>query len=254
MNLIQGRPLVGFYGIFEENFGKPTNGPMPTVTPSFVGNSLLPFRCPSCQRVCQELACTVTREHYADPRPGRDNHFCHACGCRFRIDLRGVKLPCALAPGADVAPSMVDGVWQDVPEDSMIDAIGTIFGTIFGSSQPGRSGYEILGERRTQLGYDDDSVLGASLWNWFRPRREIVTAPMRVVVSPPKGASTAFISPQSVSVSGGSRSIPPRSFSADTIYYDKPTNVTVVPANGMSKTFRPGTVGYLQIYGGRSTR
>ncbi len=148
MNLIQGRPLLGFWGIFEGCYGdESTESPMRTITPSFVGGSMLPFRCARCKDVCQDLACPVTREHYKDTREGRDNHFCSRCGCRFKIDMAGTPLPCALSAGAVVGPSKVecDGTvtWQDRDDNSIL---GTILGTILGAlSKPSTNGYRALG-------------------------------------------------------------------------------------------------------------
>lgn len=120
MRQIAGPELCGFWGMFESSYGDPaTEEGMPTVTPSFVGNSLLPFRCPSCAEVPQDLACPKTREKYRDTRPGRSNHWCPLCGARFRLDERGTPLATALPAGAVVGPSRVERsgavTWQDRP-------------------------------------------------------------------------------------------------------------------------------------------
>ena len=118
--------------MFEADFGDPkTESPMRVITPSFVGQSLLPFRCPRCQKVPQALACPFTREHYKDPRPGRDNHHCPLCGCRFKINLRGVQLGTPIQAGAEVGPSRVECggkiTWQDVPPSLPAKILGAIF-------------------------------------------------------------------------------------------------------------------------------
>lgn len=132
---IAGSSLVGFYGLFENDFGRPeTETDMPTMIPSWVGNSLLPFRCPHCSGVPQALACPLTREKYKDTRPGRTNYFCPLCGGRFRIDLRGCPLPSPLEAGATVGPSQIQRgesiTWQDRP--SLVQKIvGTLLGWMY---------------------------------------------------------------------------------------------------------------------------
>lgn len=144
-NLISGRPLLGFWFMFEQCYGDPeTESPMRTITPSCVGGALLPFRCPRCQDVARELASPKTREWYRDTRKGRDNHFCPSCGCRFKINMEGMELPCALEKGAMVAPSKVECggevAWQDMGAERGVAA--TVLGFLISASA--RSGYQIL--------------------------------------------------------------------------------------------------------------
>src|SRR5882724_9650177 len=138
MQSIAGPMLCGFCDLFESYWGN-LNTPVPycTVTPTFVGNSMLPFRCPSCKEVPQELACPETRERYHDKREGRDNYWCPLCGYRFEINLKGVSLSSDLKAGAMVGPSTVtcDGqvTWQDK------GWVSTVLGALFGSRK--RGGY-----------------------------------------------------------------------------------------------------------------
>lgn len=129
--LISGPSLCGFHGIFEDDFGAAeTESDMPTITPSAVGNSMLPFRCPTCREIPQALACPKTREHYRDRREGRERvYWCPLCRSRFRLDNNSVPLPCALEAGAVVGPSRVErgGMvsWQDRP-----GTVSTVLGAI----------------------------------------------------------------------------------------------------------------------------
>ena len=152
--LLPGRPLLGFYGLFEEDYGdEATAREAIVVTPSKVGSALLPFRCPKCQEVPQELACPVTREHYRDPRPGGGHH-CPRCGCRFQIDLRGTPLTSTLPAGAKVGPSLVERAgktyWQDRSDrvtEGVHATVRTILGALFGRPAVRTSGYAVLGLR-----------------------------------------------------------------------------------------------------------
>lgn len=130
---------------FEAGWGDPsTPKPYVTITPSFVGNSLLPFRCPNCKRPAQELACPKTRKKYHDQREGRDNYYCPECGYRFKIDLAGTPLASTLKAGATVGPSKITRggktSWQDRPG---------ILGTVLGAMLPlrGAGSYEALAQR-----------------------------------------------------------------------------------------------------------
>ena len=125
-----------------------------TITPSRVGNALLPFRCPRCKEIPQDLACPVAREHYKDPRPGGAYH-CPRCGCRFRINLQGTPLDSTLPAGAEVGPSRVERAgktsWQDRPgavAEGVRSAVVTLLGA-FGMdrSTTRTSGYAVLGLR-----------------------------------------------------------------------------------------------------------
>lgn len=128
--LIPGPPLCGFFAHFESAYGRAdTETDMPTVTPSRVGNSLLPWRCPSCGAPMQELACPHTRKMYCDTRPGREGIcWCPRCNARFRLDERGVDLPCDLKAGAEVGPSLVTrggaSRWQDGP--GLLQTLGAV--------------------------------------------------------------------------------------------------------------------------------
>lgn len=154
--LIQGPSLCCFWGLFEQDFGDPTTeSPMRTITPSFVGNSMLPFRCPRCKDVCQDLACPLLRDHYHDQREGRDNHFCPRCGCRFKISMSGMPLPCAIQTGADVGPSKVEYnnevIWQDRTDRTTSTIIGILFAPYFKTTttyDKTKNGYHVLATRR----------------------------------------------------------------------------------------------------------
>ena len=117
---IPGPILAGFHDLFEAHYGDvETERDMPTVHPSWVGNSMLPHRCPRCREVPQALACPTERKKFTDDRPGRGNVWCPLCGARYWLGA-GAPLRWALPAGACVAPSRVveaDGRerWQDAP-------------------------------------------------------------------------------------------------------------------------------------------
>lgn len=92
MRHLPGPSLMGFYGMFERDFGDPSTNPVKcTVAPSCIGAVLLPFPCPRCGRTV-DFSNPSTRNEYRDQRPGRANHWCPWCGFRFRLDSRGVPV------------------------------------------------------------------------------------------------------------------------------------------------------------------
>lgn len=145
---IAGPSLAGWWGFFESDRGDPsTEADMPTIAPSFVGESMLPFRCPSCKEVPQALACPRTREHYRDKRPGRGNFWCPLCDARFKLDeAAGVPLPSDLKAGAFVGPSRVtrpSGVtWQDRP--GLLDGAASVLGLLLPRVRLHSDGYRLL--------------------------------------------------------------------------------------------------------------
>lgn len=136
---IEGPSLCGFHGLFESDYGdSSTPEPLCTITPSFVGNSMLPFRCPRCEKIMQALACPKTRDMFRDKRPGHGNYFCPDCGYRFKLNEEGTPLTSSLPAGALCGPSRVDCVggsstWQDNPGfiEAAIDvALETVLGAV----------------------------------------------------------------------------------------------------------------------------
>lgn len=88
--------MCGLYGFFETDFGDPeTKQPYKRVTPTRVGDALLPFHCPRCKKVI-DFSNPERRSHYHDTRVldgnKRDNYFCPACGNRFFINKQGQPL------------------------------------------------------------------------------------------------------------------------------------------------------------------
>lgn len=104
---IKGPVLVGFYGLFEEDYGDPeTPTPLCTLTPSRTGAALLPFRCVRCE--CKvDFSDSSRLECYRDGRDGRGNHFCPACGFRFHVKHDGPVFTGKL-DGGGCAPAKVD--------------------------------------------------------------------------------------------------------------------------------------------------
>ena len=110
------RSLLGFHGLFAEDYGDPaTAKPYPCVTPSRVGPVLLPFPCPHCGSVRDEMVDAALRMHYLHPRDGY--YFCPSCNKRYELDLAGMPLATALEPGATFAPARV----EHPPKDGATD-------------------------------------------------------------------------------------------------------------------------------------
>ena len=101
MRFIPGTPLLGFAEAFDEAYGRP--GPTPRVTPSRVGEKLLPFACPHC---AAPVGHNVVMLGYLDPNRG--HRWCPSCRGRFTLASAGTPLVGALARGAKVAPALVD--------------------------------------------------------------------------------------------------------------------------------------------------
>jgi len=103
--LIPGPVLLGFAEIFDEAWGKPAPNP-PRVTPSKVGEVLLPFPCPHCSAARPEPVDPRRRSLYEDP--GRGFSFCPVCLGRYVVDRAGVPLLGELPRGATSAPARVE--------------------------------------------------------------------------------------------------------------------------------------------------
>jgi hypothetical protein len=104
--VIKGTPLLGFADAFDASWGNPaTPKPYLRVTPSRLGDALLPFRCPGCGAVLTQFSDPGSRSCYTDPQRG--HRWCPACGLRILLDVGGMPLPAPLLPGAVVAPSKV---------------------------------------------------------------------------------------------------------------------------------------------------
>lgn len=105
--LIPGPVLVGFGEIFDRSFGNPkTEKPYPKVTPSKIGDVLLPFLCPHCGSVRSAVIDKKTRLGYWDKE--RDFSWCPACQGRYVINPDGAPLEEPLEPGATHAPALVE--------------------------------------------------------------------------------------------------------------------------------------------------
>lgn len=119
---LPGTPVTGFFGMFEENYGKPEDGPLSTIVPSTEKGTILPFSCPACDKAI-DFRSKKEREKFHDTRIGvsamsgrrvkRDNYYCPYCGYRFKLNFHGNPLKTAIY-GKAVAPSEV------------IDADGTV--------------------------------------------------------------------------------------------------------------------------------
>lgn len=137
---LPGPPVVGFWGLFENDFGS-SSTPVPycTVAPTKIGSALLPFHCPHCRAVV-DFSDPRRREMFHDTRRWtswrglkkgtvKNRHYwCPSCGARFFLDLAGTPLVGPLAPGT-VAPSRVTCgdvavVQREIADPSGTDVLG----------------------------------------------------------------------------------------------------------------------------------
>lgn len=124
--LIPGPVLIGFADVFDASFGDPkTPRPYPKVTPSRVGDTLLPFPCPHCGAVRSAVIDPKKRGGYYDSE--RKFSWCPSCQGRYVVKPEGTPLQRALPPGAMYAPALVErgGEVETLgePEDGL-DALG----------------------------------------------------------------------------------------------------------------------------------
>lgn len=132
---IAGPSVCGFFGAFEQDYGTPPTGALPRVTPSRVGDAILPFNCPSCDAKI-DFSDRKKRESYHDTRVSgsakNDNYWCPGCAARFKLNLRGKKFNGAVDNG--VAPSTVEMI--AIGDDGLVDIKrienGPRFGTLVG--------------------------------------------------------------------------------------------------------------------------
>jgi hypothetical protein len=105
--LIPGPVLVGFAEFFDRSYGNPktpkVNGGYPIVTPSKIGQTLLPFVCIYCDKVQSVDPKQVT--DYTDNQRGFS--WCPSCRGRYVLDTNGQPLTQDLPPGAEYAPAVV---------------------------------------------------------------------------------------------------------------------------------------------------
>ena len=108
---LAGPTICGLWGMFEDNFGlSSTPTPYARVTPSRVGDALLPFHCPGCGGVI-DFSDAARREAFHDTRSGHDNYWCPRCGARFEINDAAAAASGAVTIGADgAATSIVEQV------------------------------------------------------------------------------------------------------------------------------------------------
>ncbi len=137
---LSGPTVCGFHGMFEADFGTPSKGPYPRVTPSKVGAALLPFHCPCCDEVI-DFSDPERREQYHDTRDDsgkpRDNYWCPNCGSRFLLNLKGKPFKGTI--DEHVAPAEVETI--AVGDDGMVNykritkapTPASIFGSMFTS-------------------------------------------------------------------------------------------------------------------------
>lgn len=107
-DLLPGPPLLGFALIFDEAYGKPSLLSYPRVTPSRIGDILLPFPCVHCGAVRSETINPKKRDGYRDKYRGFS--FCPSCQGRYILNLAGTPLTKELPPGAFFAPAHVEGI------------------------------------------------------------------------------------------------------------------------------------------------
>jgi len=125
--LIPGPVLVGFSELFDEAHGRSnTPRPYPKVTPSKIGDVLLPFSCPHCHQVRSAVVDRRTRLGYRDA--DRDFSWCPACRGRYVINPEGTPLVKALPAGAIGAPALVEHKGKtkilNVQPESGLDVLG----------------------------------------------------------------------------------------------------------------------------------
>jgi len=119
---IPGPPLLGFADAFDEAYGRSdTPKPYPKVTPSKVGNTLLPFPCPHCDVVCPVMI-TQRRAAYCDAK--REHCWCPNCRKRYILDVTGQSLSVLLPPDATFAPACVNGKLKK-PQIAGLTLLGT---------------------------------------------------------------------------------------------------------------------------------
>lgn len=105
--LLPGPVLIGFSELFDRSFGDPKTAlPYPKVTPSKIGDVLLPFLCPHCGAVKSAVIDKKTRLGYFDKE--RQFSWCPGCRGRYVIDADGMPLEESLDPGATYAPALVE--------------------------------------------------------------------------------------------------------------------------------------------------
>lgn len=143
---LPGTPVIGFHGLFEEDYGDPqTPKPYCRVTPSRSGSTLLPFSCPRCHSSI-DFSDSKNREAHHDTRSlngkRQNNHFCPHCGLRFYLNEKGKEYNGALSSG--VAPSTADCVV--LGEDGNVEVERRHWkNTILGSFRDYVVGCDILG-------------------------------------------------------------------------------------------------------------
>lgn len=103
--LIPGPVLIGFNTLFDRSFGDPKSK-IVKVTPSAIGDVLLPFACPHCNEVRSAVIDKKTRLGYYDEE--RKFSWCPACRGRYVINGKGTDLIGAIEPGATHAPALVE--------------------------------------------------------------------------------------------------------------------------------------------------
>jgi hypothetical protein len=106
--LIPGPVLIGFAEFFDRSYGDPktpkaTDGNYPTVTPSKLGDTLLPFMCIYCEVVQSVDPKQVA--NYTDDQ--RKFSWCPSCRGRYVLDKDGQPLEDDLPAGVNYAPAAV---------------------------------------------------------------------------------------------------------------------------------------------------
>ena len=145
--LIKGRPLIGFMTAFDSSSGADnTPWPYKVVIPSAVGSALLPFPCPHCSRVADELVDPNKREDYFDKL--RKFSWCPGCQKRFFVDRKGTPLTSKLDAGAKSAPAMIEEKTEGVGWGQPVVPWGGERQEIRGWRRP----WAIPGHRRFMLG------------------------------------------------------------------------------------------------------